>query len=886
MKFSGLSLLGALLGGASLAHGAPAPSGSDYAPGEVLVKVAPSGAASVRGFLTRSGARSLRSFPSTGWQRIQLPSNTNVSAAIERYKTVPGVVAVEPNFRIKALRTPSEPRFEELFALSRINAPAAWDVNTGSEDIVVAVADTGVKYNHPDLAPNMWRNPGEIEDNGKDDDSNGIVDDVYGYDSFNSDGDPMDDNGHGTHCAGTIGAVADGKGVVGVNWRVKIMALKFLGESGFSFSDGALEAYEYAIAQKKRGVNLRVISNSWGSLNASLAMQSALKEAAENGIISICAAGNETTNNDRKPTFPTNYDVPGLVAVGATDENDKIADFSNYGRNTVDLFAPGVNILSTSIGKGGAAYSHQDGTSMACPHVAGAAALLLAQVPSLGVEELKERLLKAVDKLPQLRSQAVSGGRLNLAKLLSGGIYSVKGRVLSDVKKPIAGVQVSLAGSDKKVTTDASGTYAFDGLVPGTYSASATLKGWKFVGVPTQVALGQTATAKPSYIGKIDFQGTPTTTLYSFSGSVYLLENDQKRPLAGASIFLGENKTPVATTDSKGRYTVTGRAKGTYFVSAKTGNYDLRAVGQLTLDGSGKVVLPARDGSPVTLDFAARLLDISPPVVTVRSPSFFNEYGLGQPGRAFGTAYDPSGVAYIDFVISRVVPGGQQFYLWEDKVWSDVIGVDPEEGYTIIPEKGFLPQVFNSTSVDWSVDLPELEAGNYSFAHFASDTLGNAVMFSFGIPFSVIEEQSNTDYPRVTITQPAPGQAVVAGTILTAKGKATDEEGVDEVYVYLRRYDERGRILGYYNWTEKTWVSNNFDSGVYAVLDGKNQKSVAWSQKLPALVPGNYELGALGRDRFGNEPSENGSEDSLSSFSVQSGVEASQKAAPASGGTS
>jgi subtilisin family serine protease len=880
MKFFRFSLLSALLcSGATYAHAAPGKP--EYAPGEILVRVKSSASAKVRQFAAASGGKTTRTYGSTGWQRIKLPANLSVEAALLNYKQLSGVITAEPNYKFKAFKAPNDKRFNELYAMAKINAPAAWDVNRGSKEVVVAVCDTGVKYNHPDLAANMWKNSAEIANNGKDDDHNGIIDDVYGYDALNGDGNPIDDNGHGTHCAGTIGAVGNNsEGVAGVNWTTKIMALKFLGADGSSFGSGVLDAYMYAINMKKRGVNLRVISNSWGGAGKSEAIRSIMQEAADNGIISICAAGNDSTDNDAYFTHPANEDVTGLVSVGASDEEDRPADFSNYGKKSVDLFAPGVNILSTWIGKGADAYRNLDGTSMACPHVAGAAALLLAQAPSMSVETLKARLLEAVDVVPQLRGKALTSGRLNLAKLLSNGIYSVRGIVRDDANNPLAGANIYINGSKTvSAVSGVDGTYSVDGLKPGTYKPTATLRRWKLTPTATQVTLGKAG----SYVAKVDFSGKTTATVYSITGTVYVLSGTKKKPLKGVKLYLGDAKEAVAITDSTGKYTITGRAAGTYYVFAKLGGYDLVPVEGISLDGSAKVMLPAKNAATPTVDFVATEAgDQNPPSLIVQAPIPGASYQQDQLTRAYGTASDPSGVDFILYSLKRNTEDGTVFYLWDSKTWSNPV---PNDDFFIdIPRAALLEQEFNSTNVSWSVDLPELEAGEYQFFTFPFDTLGNGYFFGFSEPFTVTLDAGEKVYPDVVITSPSKAKSVLANTVTKANGTASDENGIEAVYIYLSRYDENGQTLAYYNWAENTWVSpSDFDLDCYTTVEGHDQNKINWQVKLPKMVPGSYELGALGRDSYDNEPPLDGSQDTRSAFDVVNSVGASSSAASAKG---
>ncbi len=347
----------------------------------------------------------------------------------DKIKKKPKVKYVEPDYEVHIAETIPNDLNLNLWGLNNtgqtggtpdadIDAPQAWDIQTGSSNVVIAVIDTGVDYNHVDLAANMWTNPGEIPGNGFDDDGNGYVDDVFGYDFYNDDGDPMDDNSHGTHCSGTIAAVGNnGVGVVGVNWTARIMALKFLSSIGSGSLSDAVIAIEYAIAAKQNSVPMVAMSNSWGSGDYSEALEDAIVAANNAGILFIAAAGNNARNIDGIPFYPASYDVPNIISVAATDHNDNLANFSNYGPVSVDLAAPGVNILSAVPG---GIYGYKSGTSMATPHVAGVAGLIKAQFPGLTYMEIKNRILISVDFKDNLAGKMLAEGRLNARNALNG----------------------------------------------------------------------------------------------------------------------------------------------------------------------------------------------------------------------------------------------------------------------------------------------------------------------------------------------------------------------------------------------------------------------------------------------------------------------------------
>jgi thermitase len=370
--------------------------------------------------------------------------NADAKRVAEQYAAMSDLVLyAEPNFEIKLddpanvsapteyapgngdLSGPNDPMFGDQWALNNtgqnggkqnahVDALKAWLKTQGSNKIVVAVLDTGVDYGHNDLVANMWFRPDNIPQ--YTDDELGTFNDQRGFDATDNISDPMDDNGHGTHCAGIIGAEGDNdEGIAGINWKVQIMPLKFLGKGGYGSTKDAIEAINYAIDRKQKGVNLRIISASWGSTQYSKALEDAIRAAGEAGILFIAAAGNDGSSNDRRPHYPSNYDLPNVISVAATDKNDQIASFSNFGTKTVHIAAPGREILSTWLGN---QYREASGTSMATPYVSGAAALVLASEPNMTVAKLRERLLKSVDKLDNLTDKVQSGGRLNAAKAL------------------------------------------------------------------------------------------------------------------------------------------------------------------------------------------------------------------------------------------------------------------------------------------------------------------------------------------------------------------------------------------------------------------------------------------------------------------------------------
>jgi len=368
-----------------------------------------------------------------GWEAIDDLDNADAASIVAQYSQLPEVEYAEPNFEIHLENAPegplvpifpSDPQFSDQWALANsgqkggkqgadISAGLAWATTTGSDKVVVAVLDTGVDYTHEDLVENMWVRPATMEP--YHDSELGTIDDLNGYNAIDNASDPMDDNGHGTHCAGIIGAEGENNiGIAGVNWKVQIMPLKFMNAGGFGTTKDAIEAINYVINRKKAGVNVRIISASWGSTQKSRALGDVIRKAYENDILFVAAAGNSSTDNDRTPHYPSSY--PNVISVAALDRHDQLASFSNFGAKSVMIGAPGVDILSTWLGN---EYEEKSGTSMATPVVSGVAALLVAQNPNISVEDLSKRLMASTDPIVALKGKTVSGGRINAAKALA-----------------------------------------------------------------------------------------------------------------------------------------------------------------------------------------------------------------------------------------------------------------------------------------------------------------------------------------------------------------------------------------------------------------------------------------------------------------------------------
>lgn len=430
----------------------------EFVPGELIVKLKNAENKKSIMALESAGVQLDRTIETSGGNYFVVKTKQGLTESLEsvqmKISNMPEVEYAEPNFIYRIVKpiveknvldeiltmgneeqrysyTPVDAKFGQLWGLNNTgsNAPSgdrgvagadvgamrAWEIEQGSRSVRIAVIDTGIDYTHPDLKDQMWTNEAELNGQpGVDDDGNGYVDDVYGYDFANNDSDPRDGHSHGTHCAGTIGASHNAIGVAGVMRDVQFVAVKFLSDSGSGTTEGAIKAIDYATKMR-----VDIMSNSWGGGGRSEALKEAIERANEAGIVFTAAAGNDSTDNDSAPHYPSNYEVDNVISVAATTSADELASFSCYGRRTVHIGAPGHKILSTVAGGGYESYS---GTSMATPHVSGVIGLLLSHESGLTPVEVRERVMRTSDPVAALRGKTINGGRINAYNLLTNTI--------------------------------------------------------------------------------------------------------------------------------------------------------------------------------------------------------------------------------------------------------------------------------------------------------------------------------------------------------------------------------------------------------------------------------------------------------------------------------
>ncbi|MCW5755380.1 MAG: S8 family serine peptidase [Phycisphaeraceae bacterium] len=479
---------------------------------------------------------------------VLVAPEVDVEHAVQVLAGLPGIEYAEFDWVCRTAGVPNDPSFGLLWGMHNtgqviggstgivdadIDAPEGWDIFTGDPNFAIAVIDTGVLWSHPDLAQNIWTNPGEIAGNGIDDDGNGYIDDIRGWDFYDNDNNPTDPSSHGTHVAGTIGAVGNnGIGVTGVAWRCKIVPLRFLGPNG-GFTSDAILAVQYCTTK-----GIKVSNNSWGGGGYSTALFNAINASQSVGHIFVCAAGNDNVNIDSSPRYPASYTSSNLIAVAATTNRDARSGFSNYGVTSVDLGAPGTNIYSTVLSNG---YGYKSGTSMASPHVAGVVAMVYAQNPTWTWTQVRNRVFSTVRPTNAMNGRTVTGGVVNLAAALMPAVNTPP---VVTITSPADGASFDYGSF---VALSATAIDAQDGNISSSIQWSSNINGPLGGGanISRQLIAGTheiTATATDS--GQLSHSHTITITV------VYVVQDPPAAPTDPRTANLGGGIARVRWTDA------------------------------------------------------------------------------------------------------------------------------------------------------------------------------------------------------------------------------------------------------------------------------------------------------------------------------------------------
>lgn len=630
--------------------------GSEVAERTVLVKFRAGAEMQAANIAVAQDAEVIREVGGTGVTLLR--SRTRQTAQmLQELRQNPSVEYVEPDYILKAIGVPNDTLFPSLWGMRNtgqaimgvigkpgadIGAVPAWDITTGSASIVVGVVDTGVDYTHPDLAANIWSAPAAFTVTIGGNPINCPAG-SHGYNAITRTCNPMDDNAHGTHCSGTIGATGNNNlGVAGVNWTTSIMGLKFLSSGGSGYTSDAIDAIEFAIqAKAKAGANVRVLSNSWGGGAFSQALLDEINKAAQSDMLFVAAAGNNGTNNDAMPFYPANYGTTNEIAVAAVDNTDALAGFSNYGASSVNLGAPGVNILSTYPGN---QYAWFNGTSMATPHVSGAAALVLS-VCNLNTAALKANLLANVVAIPSLNGKTNTGGRLNVNNSIRACAV-----LTNDFSLSLAPPSRSIAPGD---TT----TYLINIVRAPAFTDPIT---FSFAGLPNGVlgllnpvtANGNSSTLTV-YTNAVTSPGTYPFTITGTSGTITHTVNgtlvltggdfsispspDTKAIRAGTSDFININISRMSGFNGAIGFTVAGLppgAQGVFDPNPSLGSSSTLAISiapgspggsyPLTITGTSGGLTRTTSATLLVPDFSL----VSPPPITV-SPGTLAAFSIG-----------------------------------------------------------------------------------------------------------------------------------------------------------------------------------------------------------------------------------------------------------------
>ena len=732
--------------------------------------------------------------PGMEWRLFSFASEAELEQA--KAKLSLAGIQHEPDYLLSIDLTPNDPRYSEQWGLHNtgqdggtpdadIDAPEAWDITTGSSEIVVAVIDGGIDYTHPDLDANIWMNSGEIPNNNMDDDNNGYVDDIHGANFITfppavNPGDPLDDNGHGTHVAGIVGAVSDNnQGVAGVNHQVRLMALKFINSEGTGLTSDAVTAIDYAIAH-----GAHVINASWGGGAFLQSLQDAIQRANDAGILFVASAGNSAANNDITLHYPSSYDVPNVVAVAATDRDDALADFniggSNFGAMSVDLGAPGKAILSTLPNN---MYDTFSGTSMAAPHVAGTAALLLAQNSGLTPQQLKANLMFSGDPNTDLSAKTVTGRRLNAHAALTA-IEALPQLVINDVSviegdsvdKTVV-FNVGLLGVTSDVVTvdyatmDGSATAGSDyQAVSGTLTFAAG-EAVKEISVTVISEEERDAAAEENFI--VTLSNASNAQIQDDQGEGIIQDNDQPVSITAQDITIneGDNTSVLAQIE----VTVTGEFT------------EPLIIGYATVDGSATAnedYLPTTDSLTFT-----PLIPVpgSEDIIPFQKKSIFISLTPD-------TVPEPTETVLVNLSLDNPSP--------------DVELLDDQATITILDDDGFVSVI------------PEISVGN------TSSSEGNQITFTVSLS-EATDQTVTVDYTTQADTAVA-GEDFIAssGTLMFTPGDTSEPVRIDTIDDALDEAKESFNLIlsnpsnaTLADATGKATINDNDDKPIISVLD-------------------------------------------------------------------
>ena len=779
----------------------PPPNKPKYAPDRILVRFRPeTPKARSQAAHAAIAAQVIRSSKLVrGLDIVRLPEKMMVGTALRAYRKDPNVLYAEPDYIVHALENPSlpnDPGFPQMWNLHNtaqsggtpgadIHALEAWSLTTGNPNVVVGVLDSGIDYNHEDLNANMFRNTADCNNNGIDDDGNGLIDDCYGIDTANGDSDPMDDNGHGTHVAGIIGAAGNnGVGVVGVNWQVKLLACKFLDATGSGYTSNAIACLDYMVGMKNRGVNIVATNNSWGGNAFSQALLDAIDVQRQKGILFVAAAGNSASDNDASPFFPASFFLPNIIAVAATDSSDLLASFSDFGRQSVHLGAPGVDILSTfPHGFFDSPYYRASGTSMAAPHVAGVAALLTAQNPTRDWRAIKNLILAGGDSNPSLAG-TISGKRLNAFGALTCADQGVSSRLLplSDEVAVAEGSQLTLAMLNIRCGSPAAG--ALDVIVqPGGTAIRLTDDGLGadqaaddgiFTGTWTMSVPGSYSLQFPN--GDVVKAIVPLPYVYSNVPFAY-------RDVVGTNLNLGDFENASITPPFPIRFG--GVAYSTIYISSS---------GAITLVPYD---LPWRGGPwGLPTGFHPEYLY---QVEQIIAP--FWDYLLPQPGSPRNVFWDVLGTA----------PNRELVIEWRDLNHVSIAAASQDAAITfqVVFSENSDNILFNYRDVDFGPDWPDYNGGGDA-------TIGLQVSWDFATQYGCCGYPSLSDSMSILWSQGQSTTPVInaASPPEMFAGSARSELGV------YGSYFEPGAVVYWNGSPLRTEFSRNTE--LYAHFDSNN----------------------------------------------------------------